>query len=405
MRRFVAALTAASMLSVVAALHPPQPSSSQQLYDLAVNPLAGIPALPKVHHSWPLAINFTDPAVRPVLEDYARITHAVAAGALAWTPTQQVVDVAVEVAAKTGAILEFEYNPWGEDASPFPRHVLPMYEGPEEGAELALFASRCQATKTLISAANAKLGTNLTIGAILLDQERWCSDCYAYLNITNVTEAVYRAAITRKNNLFYSAAQTCAPSADIVLYDRGAVGRGSGPGDMVEHTGWRTPGGYYTTDPDELPGAAGTFGVALYTLSELGYTRASFNRTANLARKKGVPGVTPWLSLGAAYRRNFCKHDCESPMFYDEDWNYDIAYSWMLGAEINDPWYGDRPQRFADWHMAKSVALYPSVFSLKNTDGNRRGANTSSSVPVIMQHFVAYCQGAAGLIPPAAPLQ
>ena len=29
-------------------------------------------------------------------------------------------------------------------------------------------------------------------------------------------------------------------------------------------------------------------------------------------------------------------------MMYDENWNYDLAYSWMVGAEINDPWYGDR---------------------------------------------------------------
>ena len=87
-------------------------------------------------------------------------------------------------------------------------------------------------------------------------------------------------------------------------------------------------------------------------------------------------------------------------MSYDENWNYDLAYSWMAGAEINDPWYGDRPQRFADWHMATAVAFYPSVFSLVNTDDNRRGANSSSPVPVIMQHFVAYCQGAAGIVPP-----
>ena len=390
------------LLCVAAAPLPPLPTGRRQQDDLAAaaNPLAGVPALPKVHHSWPLAVNFTDPAMRPVLEDYARITHAVAAGALFWTPTQAVMDVAVEICAKTGAVLEFEYSPWGEDASPYPRSALPMYTGPEEAAEIALFTRRCQATKQLIVAANAKFGTNISIGALLLDQERWCADCYAYLNVTNVTEAVYRAAITRKNNLFYSAAQTCAPGADIELYNRGAVGRGSGPGAVVESTGWRTPGGYYTVEADELPGAAGAFATALYTLSEVGYTRESFNRTAALARAAGVPSVTPWLSLGAAYRRNFCKHDCASPMSYDENWNYDLAYSWMAGAEINDPWYGDRPQRFADWHMATAVAFYPSVFSLVNTDDNRRGANSSSPVPVIMQHFVAYCQGAAGIVPP-----
>ena len=47
------------------------------------------------------------------------------------------------------------------------------------------------------------------------------------------------------------------------------------------------------------------------------------------------------------------------------------------------------------------MAFYPSVFSPLDTDHNRRGANSSSAVPVIMQHFVAYCQGAAGIVPPA----
>lgn len=276
--------------------------------------------------------------MRPVLKDYARITHAVSLP-MYWTPSQNVVNVAVSVAAETGAMLEFEYNPYGEDGSPFPRHAWPMYQGPEEKAEIALFSNRCQKANALIQRANAALDLNVSMGGILFDQERWCADCYHYLNITNVSEPVYRAAITRKNNLFYTAALQCSPGIHIEMYDRGAVGRGSGPGEEVERTGWRTPGGYYTIDPDELPGPAGAFGVALYTLSEVGLTRESFNRTAKLARLHGVPAVTPWLSLGAAYRRNFCLHDCSSPMTYDENWNYDLAYSWMIGAEVNDPWY------------------------------------------------------------------
>jgi hypothetical protein len=350
---------AASLLCVVACLPPGLRSATTKLRgrpndDPTLNPLAALPALAKVHHSWPLAANFTDPRMLPVLTDYARITHALCVASLAWiqvTP-QAEMNAAVRICAATDALLEFEYSPWGEDGSPYPRSALPMYEGPEEAAEIALFTSKCGAAQKLIRQANQQLGTNVTLGAILFDQERWCADCYHYLNISNVTEPVYRAAITRKNNLFYAAAQRCAPGTHIEMYDRGAVGRGSGPGAVVESTGWRTPGGYYTVDADELPGAAGAFGVALYTLSEIGLTRESFNRTAALATAHGVPSVTPWLSLGAAYRRTFCKHDCSEPMFYDEDWNYDLAYSWQVGAEINDPWYGDRPERFADWHMA-----------------------------------------------------
>jgi hypothetical protein len=45
--------------------------------------------------------------------------------------------------------------------------------------------------------------------------------------------------------------------------------------------------------------------------------RESFNRTVAYAKLKSVPSVTPWISLGAAYRPTFCKHDCASPDFYD----------------------------------------------------------------------------------------
>ena len=315
--------------------------------DPATNVLAGLPALPKVHHSWPLSVNWTDPRMRPILTDYARITHAVGfsmedSGNLDFVG----VKTAVGICAKTDAIIEFTYSPWDTDDSPFPRHVMPMYKGPEEAAELALFRARCSAAKAAIQAANTELGTSVKLGGILFDQERWCADCLEgdvnWFNLTNVTSAEYRAAITRKNNLFYKAATDCAPGAHIELYGRGAVGRGSGPGATTERTGWRTGGGYYTMDPDELPGAAGSLGVSLYTLPNIEIMRESFNRTVAFAKLKRVPSVTPWISLGAAYRPTFCKHDCPSPDFYDMEWNYDLAYSWAVGAEINDPWYAAR---------------------------------------------------------------
>jgi hypothetical protein len=71
--------------------------------------------------------------------------------------------------------------------------------------------------------------------------------------------------------------------------------------------------------------------VSLYTLPQIGLARESFNRTVALAKLKGVPSVTPWISLGAAYRPNFCKHDCSTPMFYDVEWNYG-AKSNQLGS-------------------------------------------------------------------------
>jgi hypothetical protein len=168
--------------------------------DPATNVLAGLPALPKVHHSWPLAVNWTDPRMQPILLDYARITHAVGLSMEDWGVAQDVINAAVRICAKTEAIIEFTYTPWGTDESPFPRHALPTYEGPEEAAELALFTKKCSAAARAIKAANAQLSTAVKFGGILFDQERWCSDCFEgsvnYLNITNMTSGVKLNALS-----------------------------------------------------------------------------------------------------------------------------------------------------------------------------------------------------------------
>ena len=48
--------------------------------------------------------------------------------------------------------------------------------------------------------------------------------------------------------------------------------------------------------------------------------------------------VTPWVWLGGGGRRLIdATHDAS--IDYDSQWDYDIAYSWMLGKEVNDPFY------------------------------------------------------------------
>jgi hypothetical protein len=37
----------------------------------------------------------------------------------------------------------------------------------------------------------------------------------------------------------------------------------------------------------------------------------------------------------------------------------DTINDWMLGAEINNPYYGDHPERFALWHMAHHAMFHP----------------------------------------------
>ena len=60
------------------------------------------------------------------------------------------------------------------------------------------------------------------------------------------------------------------------------------------------------------------------------------------------------------------------------------VYSWMLGAEVNDPFYARFPAAFADWGFAPAVALWPSPFD-------------ASFQPSMLAHFAEYVRGAHGL--------
>ena len=113
------------LLALGAVLSPPPGGPLRSVpVDPAANALAGLRAMPKTHHSWPLSVNWTDPRMQPILTDYARITHAVSFS-MEWDISPAAIAAATAICAETRAIIEFNYSPWGTDASPFPRHVLP----------------------------------------------------------------------------------------------------------------------------------------------------------------------------------------------------------------------------------------------------------------------------------------
>ena len=323
------------------------------------NPLAGLPALNKVHHSWPLDMNISDPGNAEILHDYARITHAIPAGDLEYMPQAHAL-AAARIAIAANATVDLLYSPWLEDDSPFPRDAPPTYTGPEEAAEIKLYAQRLAAAKQWIEVEGGAV-----VGAVLLDQERWDAK----------PNATWAAAVTRKNNLYYNTTIAAFPSASVQLYGRGGIGRGA------TATGWGT-NGYYSLAPDEL---GDIFATSLYEVPEIGYTREGFNRTVANAKAHNKASVTPWIALGCGYYRD------TDFWHFDLQYNYNFAYSWQLGAEVNGAWFAARPTRFAAWGWAKEVAFYPSVF-------DTRTANVANSSWLAgFNHFVMYVRGAAGI--------
>ena len=185
------------------------------------------------------------------------------------------------------------------------------------------------------------------------------------------------------------AAQHCDYHAQI-FYGRGSGGTRYGncydSTGCPDKTGW-SPDNRFTGN--EKLGATG-YSTSLYTIPEFEYTREVFNRTVARALADNVSDVIPFICLGCGYRRytrTMAEHTGSTAgggqdWTYDSEWDYDRVYSWMLGAELNRPWYseGGRAQRYALWSMAKSVVLYPSVFA---SPALARGLNST--------HYMGEC--------------
>jgi hypothetical protein len=116
---------------------------------------------------------------------------------------------AAEIAVQANATVTLIYSPWWTDSG-FPMKAPPTEEGQAEAAAMALYF-------TSLHNAKAWITPMATVGAVLLDQERWAY--YVGMN------ASWPPAITRKNNLIYNATVEVFPEASIQLYGRGGAAR------------------------------------------------------------------------------------------------------------------------------------------------------------------------------------
>jgi hypothetical protein len=310
---------------IVAEPAPPPPAAWVQ-----TNPLKKLAPLPKVHHSWalPLAyLNNSDPSyIDGVVYDYVRISGS--------CPIPLVHDSYVEVMAKScvaickataaarkkaglpAAVITANYSPWekiGHD---------PTVVGAAEKAELAgyqlLLTSLHKWVKPLTG----------VVGAVLLDQEAFSIVCPGHPGCD---------ALTRKNDLIYNLTRSIFANVRIEQYDRGAVAStdrwnhycGDAETCNVKNAFDRP---YHYTLKDQ----GSSFGVSLYQLPEIWHQRTLYRQTVSFAQQKHntsgqTKSVTPWLSLGAGYRRfpNFTSPHLVD-YAYSLDWDYDRVYSWQV---------------------------------------------------------------------------
>lgn len=313
--------------------------------------------LAKVHYSWPLP----DKSLSgDVLFEYVRLTHAASLSG-EWAQQDQ-IDRAVEVChrvngtkPKIPASIGVNYSVWHRR---FGNDLPPTDTGPTHQAELDYLRTRMTAIRDGLAAANRKYKADVRLTAILFDSERFH---------VKPNDGAWNTAITQKYNAAHDIVREFFPKVRVEWYARGAVQPGASA------TGW-SQANYFALDEK-----GETFGCSLYQVPEIGYTREIFRRTASNAAKYGCNEVTPWISLASGYRRRTDKfHE------FSLNWNYDLIYSWQLGLEVNNSWFGvpERAERFAPWNKAKIAIFYPEPFGRSKYWG---------------QHFVAYVRGANGV--------
>ena len=340
------------LLPAVTFGHEPPPSD-----DTLVVWMKELKPLPKVHYSWPIPLKSISDEV---LLEYVRLTHA-ASFAGEWSDPEQ-IEIAVKACQRVNAgnpkipaSIGVNFSVWHRR---FGKDLPPTDVGPTHEAELQYLRSRMEAVRDGLKAANAKHQSEVAVTAILFDSEHFH---------TKTDDPEWNRALTQKYDAAYDIVQEVFPKVRIEWYGRGSVQPGASP------TGWSETR-YFTLDEKGV-----AFSCSLYQVPEIGYTRDIFRRTAENAAHHGCYEVTPKIALASGYRRQTDKYH-----EWDHNWNYDLIYSWELGRELNNAWFGvpERAERFAPWNKAKIVCFYPEPFGRS---------------PYWGQHFVAYVRGANGI--------
>lgn len=315
--------------------------------------------LQKVHFTWPLPTRLIQAETPPLLFELVRLMNA--CSIRGQSPREHHVNAAVRVCKEVNALhpaipttIAIHFLPW---EMIFPPDAPPTDTGPFHDAEIEVFTTSLLNLKGWVDSANQQFDADIPVSALIFDSERfWVKDP------GEPGEAEWNAAITAKYNEFYTLGKSVFPDARIEWYGRGAVQP------CRDITRWCPPE-WFTLDE-----MGDTYNCALYYPYNTELMINTFRQTHQNAVAHGVSQIMLWVSLGAGWDLNRTWHF---------DLEYDVADSWALGAQINDPYFGDRPDEYAPWHDAPFVCFYPRAFN--------------AATPQWGRHFVAYVRGAHGI--------
>lgn len=323
-----------------------------------------LPPLRKIHYSWALLPNMMD-VNNEILYEYVRLTSAISIAAR-WAPDNY-IDICVQMCKRVNLTNPRNVTSIGLNYSPFhyfyKKGDSPIGLEDQYQAELNEATTKFTLMRDQLVAANAAHDADIKISGIFLD-----SEMFKYKDETEPDAAEWNAAITAKYQAIQDIVRGLFPNPRIDWYGRGQIR--SCPTDE----GWCLNPHH----PADFSSPGNSVNVSLYDPENHGLEQSIFRKTAENAKQHGITIVNPWISLGSGYRTWDVKTK-KVATAWTYNWHYDLIYSWQMGAEIDNPWYGNRPERFAPWNMCEVAMFYPEPFG-RTKDWGR--------------HFVAYVRGA-----------
>ena len=210
--------------------------------------------------------------------------------------------------------------------------------------------------KDWVAQANAEYGANVQIASLLLDCEPlvWATHEHGELDAED-----WNAALTAKYDDIYLVCKDVFPDVPVDWFLRG------------------TPCCVRRFTTEEL---GDSYTAWSYWTHDLERVREDYRGVYEQAQADGVDRLLMWPSLACGW--------IEPPPTEDRwqfvcDMDYDLENSWQLGAELNDPWYSQFPETYAQWDAVDIVVLYLPPLDPRT--------------PNFFKHFAAYVRGAHGL--------
>eukprot|EP01045_Picozoa_sp_COSAG04_P026301 COSAG04_NODE_3628_length_2662_cov_1.405384_2_plen_448_part_00 len=425
------------------------------------SPLRGLPALPKPHFSYlPDTALLSDPAYEELLLDYIRVTGSLTpppAGGPTYSPATMHRTVQLLAKAHAAAPPGARVPRLGLTFGCLPGMNVSMQQADgawcDEACQapaLAEFQASVRNVSGEIARANAALGANISVGALIYDCEtvEWAHPGDNYDSEADLPRFLQVA--TRAAELTYNTTRAAFPGALTVNYNLGGVW----PPEMVpcwfpesvfrngSCAKWNHAAARHKAVPSSIPegwcaraaytyqeryGPDVPYSVAMYNVNEPQITRDQLKYTSALAEVAGVAGgaVVPFVAIGAGWFRNsttpLTEHICDdifrpaagrrrlqpqrqlqnlsmiSPNYagFSSEFDYNPSYSALLGAQINLKRF--ERSAFGPWERVPAAVFYPSPLGKFPSRGSPQSAGPLGLSAIGLKHLVAYVKGGTGL--------